>query len=209
MPLNVFRLHSALPGGSKPGFPIVTGISANCIHCSYTGLRNRVLIDGASLSFVYFASPCLLPSICSSAFYLSQFGPVFIFPRFCFFPFFFPFFSRFHSIIFRPCRPTVFLPQSFRTYCIYFLSFAHDYRHRVAGFTLVTSPISAAPFFAARVLLHFRARCRRVRARARALSIGGANYERRMERFEDLEGERNYDVHGDNPFSPQLLTVNS
>lgn len=86
------------------------------------------------------------------------------------------------------------------TYCIYFLSFSFviiDF----TGFTLVTFSSLAISFSrsAARMLLHFRAHCRVI---DRHRKLRAANGEIRRLR------ERNYDVRDDNPFSPQLLTVN-
>lgn len=174
MPLNVFRLYSALLGESKPDFPIVTGISANCIYCSQ---RN---VDRWSLFIFHLFRVTLLFAIYLFAFCLSQFGLGIADLFFLAFVFFYIYIS---TIIFRPWRLS-FCRNLFLYYLLdVFISYHSLAIIDVVGFTLVTSPIfvaSFSPWSAARVLLHFRARCR-------ALSIGSANYERRMERFEDSE----------------------
>lgn len=139
MSLNVFRLYFTLPGGSKPGFPIVTGISANCIHCSY-GISQQSA-DWWSLFIFRLFRVTLLFVIYPFAFYLSQFGSIL--------PIYFSslllFYIYISTIILRPCRLTVFLSQSFPL--IVFISYHSLAIIDVAGFTLVTFPISVALFF--------------------------------------------------------------
>jgi len=137
MPLNVFRLYSALPGGSKPGFPIVTSISANCIHCSY-GISQQSADWWSLFIFRLFRVTSLF------AIYLFVRYCRFIFPHFV--SLYFYAFLRFYSIIFQP----VFLSRSFPLSLIgriVFISYHSLAIIDVAGFTLVTSPISVAPFF--------------------------------------------------------------
>lgn len=137
MPLNVFRLYFTLPDGSRPGFPIVTGISANCIHCSY-GISQQSA-DWLSLFIFRLFRVTLLFVIYLFAFYLSQFGSIL--------PIYFStlllFYIYISTII--PRRLTVFLSQSFPL--IVFISYHSLAIIDVAGFTLVTSPISVALFF--------------------------------------------------------------
>lgn len=68
MPLNVFRLYSILPGGSRPGPLPHCNRSRLIAFIVLTGFHTRKLINGASLSPVYFVSACFLPghlSVCS------------------------------------------------------------------------------------------------------------------------------------------------
>lgn len=175
-----------------------------------TGFRNRKLMDGASLSPVYFVSAYFLPShlsVCSAFICHSTYDSVFLtayFFLFIIFPslqvlFFFLIFSSFVHLPDCPFAAMSF-PRSIKR--IVFISYRSLFRdYRLYGFH--TCHVSESCNF------FFLKRCARVTTFSSSLSRVidrqaqiTANGEIRRLR------ERNYDVRGDNPFSPQLLTVN-
>lgn len=156
-----------------------------------TGFRNRKLMDGASLSPVYFVSACFLPGhlsvrsafICHSTydavFLTAYFFIIIIFPSLrC--PFLFDH-LLFHHLPNCPFAAKWSFPCSIRR--IVFISYRSPSR-----LSTLRVPLSSRfrvlqflfPESVARVLLHFRAHCR-------ALSIHSANYEQQMGRFADSE----------------------
>lgn len=166
-----------------------------------TGFRNRKLIDGASLSPVYFASAFLLPShlsvrshfICHdsaqfNSFALTLFFLIYLHHRA---------FIRL-SFLLSPDRlfvVTVILPPIRR---ITFISYRSLAIIDVASFTLVTFPISRASFspeYCACVTTFSSSLLRVIEQR----ELRTANEEKERD---SKTRKRNYDVHGDNPFSP-------
>lgn len=199
MPRNVFRLYFALPSESDR-VAHCNRFPANCIHCSY-GFRNRKLIDGASLSLVYFASAFFLPShlsvrsrfIChdSAQFRsLSVLFYIYIYLALFFIP------SSFLRSPDRLFAATV-TPDSLVLYL--FISHPSLAIIDIAGFTLVTSPISrvsVSPKCTA-VRAYYYVSYELVVARYRSAARIADGEWRETRRL----GKRNYDVHGDNPFS--------
>lgn len=199
MPLNVFRLYSILPGGSKPGPPP---------HCNRPRLiAFIVLTDFATESWLM--EPLYLPFIsCQCAFCPIIYLPVhilFVIIRLAICSLFFliHLFPRFYFIIFCSltwlpfCRNKIF-PLSVKR--IVFISWRSPAIIDDAGFTLGTYPISTVPFSRGTA---------RVNTFSSSLSrVIDQQGELRATREIFRLGERNYDVHSDNPFSPQLLTGN-
>lgn len=136
-----------------------------------TGFRNRKLINGASLSPVYFVSACFLPS------HLSVYSH-FICHNSARYLFLFLYLHAFISIIFCSCTCR---NESFTCPLNVLYLFLRVLSRLSVTWVLLSSPLRFLQFLfpeISRVLIHFRARCR-------ALSISGANYERRVERFAD------------------------
>lgn len=200
MPLNVFRLYSILPGGSRPGPLPHCNRSRLIAFIVLTGFHTRKLINGASLSPVYFVSACFLPghlSVCSHFICHNS-------ARYTYFFFFFVYLSpRFSFAFCSPtwlpfCRDKIF-PLSVKR--IVFISWRSPAIIGDADFTLGTSPISTAPFSRGTARVNtFSSSLSRVIDQQGELRAASGEICRL--------GERNYDVHGDNPFSPQLLTGN-
>lgn len=173
-----------------------------------TGFRNRKLMDGASLSPVYFVSACFLPghlSVCSAFICHSTYDSVFLTAYFFYLLYSHPYILFFFLIIFCSstwlsfCRNGLSLVPLDVLYLFLIVLF-RDYR--LYGFYSCHVSESYSFFFPKRCarVTTFSSSLSRVIDRQRKLRA--ANGEIRRLR------ERNYDVRGDNPFSPQLLTVN-